>query len=196
MEVNDIHGHLFVISGPSAVGKTTVANKILELDEKICRVVTCTTRATRKNEIDGIDYNFMSMEEFTTRKNNGEFVEYSNIYGNYYGILFSSIFDKIKHKGNCVILVINWEGFLKIKKIIFKNLFGFFLLPPTIKELESRIRNRSTESEKEIKKRIDTALEDISHAHEFDTSIKNINIINTAHDILQIINSIRYSYSL
>lgn len=193
MKVNSIQGHLFVISGPSAVGKSTVAEKVLNLNKNINRVVTCTTRKIRENETDGIDYNFMSVDEFLKKESNNEFIEHSTVYGNHYGILFSSILEKIYAKNSVAVLVINWEGFLKIKKAIPEKVYGIFLLPPTMEELEIRMRNRHTESEKDMHNRITAAIEDIVHANAFDISIKNFTVNDTAKEILEFINSIRNS---
>lgn len=190
MKVDEVYGRLFVISGPSAVGKSTVAQEILKLNKKISRVVTCTTRKIRSGETNGVDYNFMSVDEFLKRKSNDEFIECSNVYGNYYGILLASILEKISEKGSAALLVINWEGFLKIKKAIPEKVYGIFLIPPSMSELENRMRKRSTESEEDIKKRMDAAAEDMSHEKEFDISVKNVSIDQASKEILEIISSV------
>lgn len=175
-------GFLFVISGPSAVGKTTVANELLQREIGLQRVITCTTRAKREGEVDGVDYFFMTKDEFLQRAENGEFAENSEVYGNYYGILLSSIKEKIE-QGINTLLVINWEGFLKIKKTFGENVIGFFLVPPSLNELETRIRVRGTDTEDVIKQRMDMIAEDMKHKDEFDFCVKNVKIANTVSEI-------------
>jgi guanylate kinase len=177
------HGFLFVISGPSAVGKSTIADEILKIDRSIGKIVTCTTRKIRSTEIDGIDYNFMNKEDFFLYKSRGDFVESSEVYGNYYGVLLSSITKKVENE-NDSLLVINWEGFLKIKKAIGKNVVGFFLTPPSIEALEERIKSRATDSEEVILQRLKMANEDMRHRFEYDFCVENSDIKKTTDDIL------------
>lgn len=162
-------GTLFVISGPSAVGKTSVANALLAKYRSLQRVITCTTRVPRGSEVSNIDYIFMSKNEFIRRRT--DFIEYSEVYGNYYGVLLSSITD-ITDTGKHALLVINWEGYLKIKEKI-QNVIGFFLLPPNADVLEQRIRGRAADSEETIQKRLRLNAEDMSHAKEFDYRVFN-----------------------
>lgn len=183
-------GFIFIISGPSAVGKSSIAEEILRIKNiPLQKIVTCTTRSIRHNEIDGIDYNFMNMDAFLFYKNRGDFVESSEVYGNYYGIMLSTITEKID-KGNNVLIVLNWEGYLKIKKAFNENVFGFFITPPSFQDLENRIRTRSTDSEDIIKHRLEIAHEDMRHQHEFDFCFENIKISETANDILKKISEI------
>ena len=176
-------GFLFVISGPSAVGKTTVANELLKREIGLQRVITCTTRAKREGELDGVDYFFMTKDEFLQRAENGEFAENSEVYGNYYGILLSTIKEKIE-RGINTLLVINWEGFLKIKKLFGNKVVGFFLIPPSLNDLETRIRARGTDTEDVIKRRMDMIAEDMKHKDEFDFCVKNIKIADAASEII------------
>ncbi len=176
-------GILFVVSGPSAVGKTVVVNEILKMDDvPVSRVVTCTTRKIRENEIDGFDYHFMSIDDFLSNKKTGNFIESSQVYGNYYGVTFSSIQDTM-NRGENSVLVINWEGFTKIKEKIEKNVFGFFIFPPSLRELEKRIRTRGTDSEKVIDDRLQMANEELLHQNEFDFKFENVDISETANNI-------------
>lgn len=182
-------GFLFVISGPSAVGKSTIADRVLA-DKSINRIITCTTRKIRGKEVDGVDYNFISVDDFLLRKNNGDFIESSEVYGNYYGVPLSAI-TKNMEQGIDSLLVINWEGFLKIKSAVKKNIVGFFIAPPSMKDLEDRIRARSADSEEIIARRLSAANEDMSHKDKYDFCIKNVSVEETANDILQKIRSIR-----
>ncbi|MDR2267997.1 MAG: guanylate kinase, partial [Holosporaceae bacterium] len=154
-------GFLFVISGPSAVGKTSVVKEILKRCDYLERIITCTTRPKRADESDGIDYFFMSSETFEKHYQNGDFVECSEVYGNSYGVLLSSVMEKI-NAGRHVVLVLNWEGFLKIKDLFHDFVVGFFISPPSMEALEERIRNRGSDTAEDIAKRLEMAREDMS----------------------------------
>lgn len=183
-------GHLFIISGPSAVGKTVVADKIFEMDSEISKIVTYTTRKRRESEKDGEDYNFVSQKEFLKLEKEGQFIESSLVYGNYYGVRLSFITEKME-QGQDLLLLINWEGFQKIKKKIVDRVYGFFLMPPSMEELERRIKLRAADSDEVIQQRLKMAAEDMRHASEFDVCIENVDIQDTAEKILKRINEIK-----
>ena len=182
-------GHLFVISGPSAVGKTTIVRYLLDKKPQLSRVITCTTRSVREGEQDGVDYIFLSKEDFREKIERGEFAEFSEVYENYYGVLLSSIQENMK-KNEVSILVINWEGFQKVKRSITENVTGIFINPPSIDELERRLRLRNTEDEGDIQKRLLTARLDIAHSGEYDFSVENKEIPQAAKDIFDIISKV------
>jgi guanylate kinase len=182
-------GHLFVISGPSAVGKTTVVNHLLEKNPELSRVVTCTTRPIRENEQDGVDYLFLSKNDFQKKIENNEFAEFSEVYDYYYGVLLEEIRNSM-NKNKISLLVINWEGFQKIKKAINDNVTGIFINPPSIDELEKRIRNRRTDNEEIIQKRLLAARLDIAHSKAYDFSVENVEISQAANDISDIIKNV------
>ncbi|MDR1551635.1 MAG: guanylate kinase [Holosporaceae bacterium] len=182
---------IFMISGPSAVGKTSVVNAVLEMDNTLCRIVTCTTRERRDSERDGIDYYFLSKEKFSEEISVGNLIEFSEVYENYYGVMFSTIEEKIKGCQDAI-LVINWEGFLKIKQAIQGNVFGIFILPPSIRDLEIRIRSRGEDSPEVIAQRIGMAREDMDKAKYYDFCFENIDIATTAREIMKKINEIRF----
>jgi guanylate kinase len=181
---------LFVISGPSAVGKNSVVDEILKIDRSIGRIVTCTTRKIRKSERHGEDYFFMKKSDFLLEIERKNLIEFSEVYGNYYGVMFSSVNEKIK-SGEDAILIINFEGFLKIKKVITENVYGMFILPPSIEDLELRMKLRGEDSPKIVARRLSLAREDMAKAKFYDFCFKNFDIITTARDILETINNIR-----
>ena len=182
-------GHLFVISGPSAVGKTSVVRYLLDKNPQLSRVITCTTRSIRENEQDDVDYIFLSKEDFRKRIENNEFAEFSEVYENYYGVLLASIQESMS-KNKISVLVINWEGFQKVKRVIAENITGIFINPPSIEELEKRLRSRNTENEGDIQKRLLTARLDIAHSNEYDFSVENREIPQAANDIFDIISKV------
>lgn len=180
-------GILFVISGPSAVGKTSIAEAVLsKKNGSIHRIITCTTRAPRGAEKDGIDYIFMPVGDFIEKAQHGEFLEYSKVYENYYGVLFSTINEVLDSKRNAL-LVVNWEGFRKIKEKISDRAIGIFILPPSIDTLEKRIRYRGHDSEEVIQKRLKMNAEDMLHADDFDYQIINNRIEDAVNDVIKII---------
>jgi guanylate kinase len=181
---------LFVISGPSAVGKSSVAECVLRMDSTIDRIVTCTTRSPRKSEQPNVDYFFIPKNEFCASINEGDFVEFSEVYGNYYGVKFSTIHRKIVDHRDAI-LIINWEGFLKIKNAIKRDVYGIFILPPSIADLEVRIKLRGEDSPEAIANRINAAREDIAKASLYDFCFENHDIVATAENILHKINEIR-----
>jgi guanylate kinase len=182
--------HLFVISGPSAVGKSSIVNRILEIDNTIERIVTCTTRRKRTSEKHGRDYLFLEKEDFLSEISKGNLIEFSEVYGNYYGITLSSIEEKI-NAGRDSILVINWEGFLKIKNVFGEFVYGIFVLPPSIEVLRARIQLRGEDSPEVIERRISMAMDDIEKSKFYDFCWENFDITASVEAILAKINHIR-----
>ncbi|MDR2158389.1 MAG: guanylate kinase [Holosporaceae bacterium] len=185
---------LFVVSGPSAVGKNSVVNEILKIDRSLSRVVTCTTRPMRKSEKHGVDYFFMEKNNFLLEADRGNFIEFSEVYGNYYGVMLSVVKEKI-NAGEDSILVINWEGFLKIKNVIGNGAYGIFILPPSMEDLKLRIKSRGEDSAETMAHRISMAREDMEKSKFYDFCFKNSDIISTAKDILKTINGVRLANS-
>ncbi|MCM8818455.1 MAG: guanylate kinase [Candidatus Omnitrophica bacterium] len=143
---------IFVLSAPSGTGKTTI-QKILKNELKDIDIITTyTTRKKRPGEVNGIDYNFVSEEKFKKMIKQNKFAEWSLVYGNYYGTPKNKIEENLK-KGKKTLLVIDTQGALKIKKI-YPSAFLIGILPPSLKEQETRLRKRNDMLEEEIKKRI------------------------------------------
>ena len=143
---------LIIITGPSGVGKGTVVKELLDKDKDIWLSVSATTRSPRKGEKDGENYYFISEERFKDMINKKEFLEWAQFAGNYYGTPLSSVNEKIE-KGFIVLLEIEVEGAKQIKEK-FPEALSIFLLPPNKEELEKRIRNRGTEKEEAIDRRL------------------------------------------
>ena len=182
--------HLFVISGPSAVGKSSIVREILRMDETMTQIVTCTTRKKRKSEKHKEDYLFFEKEDFLLEINKGNLIEFSEVYGNYYGVMLSAIEEKI-NAGSDAILVINWEGFLKIKNVLGECVYGIFILPPSIEILEARMKLRGEDSSEMIEHRINMAMKDIEKSKFYDFCSENFDITASAKSILTKINDIR-----
>ncbi|MDR2766219.1 MAG: guanylate kinase [Holosporaceae bacterium] len=182
--------YLFVVSGPSAVGKSSVVEEIFKRDASLKRIVTCTTRSPRGAEQHGVHYFFMDREEFAIHRENGDFIEFSEVYGNSYGVLFSSVSEGI-NDGETALFSINWEGFLKIKRAVGDCVYGFFLLPPSMEELKLRMKKRNTDSPEIMAHRLEVARNDLDHSGEFDFCLMNKSIEETAENILKQMNAIR-----
>ena len=176
---------LFVITGPSGVGKGTVVKNILKKDKEIWLSISATTREPRKGEENGKDYYFLTIKKFKEMINNEMFFEWAEFAGNYYGTPINIIKEKIKN-GYKVILEIEVEGACQVREK-FPETISIFLLPPNKEELEKRIRNRGTDNEKSILQRLERADFEMSSSKDFDYVLKNYEIDKTADDILKII---------
>ena len=176
---------LIILTGPSGVGKGTVIKEILGKDKKIWLSISATTREPRQGERDGENYYFLNQEKFKEMIEQNLFLEWAQFAGNYYGTPLSSVNEKIKN-GFTVLLEIEVEGAKQIKEK-YPNSTSIFLLPPDKAELERRIRNRGTEEEEEIKKRLSRANYEISASNKFDFTLTNFNIDETVKRIIKLI---------
>jgi guanylate kinase len=168
---NQEKGLIFVISAPAGTGKTTLARMLCkEFEGKIHESISCTTRAKRVNEQDGVDYHFLSVKEFEKNIHEGAFLEHTLVFDHYYGTLKSEI-DKKTAEGKHVILVIDTQGALKIQKQI--EAVFIFIAPPSLDELERRLRFRQTETEESIKKRLSWAEKELLMADHYDYFVVN-----------------------
>ena len=176
---------LIILTGPSGVGKGTVVKEILGKDKNIWLSISATTREPRDGENEGENYYFLNEEKFKEMIEQNLFLEWAQFAGNYYGTPLSSVNKKIK-QGFTVLLEIEVEGAKQIKEK-FPNSLSIFLLPPNIPELERRIRNRGTEKEEAIKKRLSRANYEISVSNQFDFALTNHNVNETAKRIVKLI---------
>lgn len=169
----DKKGEIFIITGPSGVGKTEILKRLLSKPElNLQRVITCTTRAKREGEIDGKDYFFLSKEEFLNGLKNNEFFENAEVYGNFYGSRKKDV-EKILHEGTNVLFVIDVQGAINMKKID-PDCKVIFIQAESIDELKSRLINRKSDSEEIVEKRLSTALKEMESADEFDFTVNNM----------------------
>ena len=178
---------LIIITGPSGVGKGTVVKELLDRNKDIWLSISATTRNPRMGEKDGENYYFISDERFKDMIDKKEFLEWAQFAGNYYGTPLSTVNEKIE-KGFTVLLEIEVDGAKQIKEK-FPEALSIFLLPPSKAELEKRIRNRGTEKEEAIDKRLSRANYEIASSDEFDFVLTNHDVDETVKEVFKIIKS-------
>jgi guanylate kinase len=183
-------GEIIAVSAPSGTGKTTILKSILQDFPELVFSVSATTRKKREFENEGIDYFFISVEEFENKIKNNEFVEWEKFYDYYYGTYKSFIEENISN-GKSVIAEVDVKGALSLKKI-YPQADLVFISPPSLEELKSRLVNRKTESTDELKKRIERAEMELNQKDKFDYCIENDDlakaILETENLIKKIIN--------
>ena len=184
----DKKGLLIVFSGPSGVGKGTVRKEVFnKLGEQLYFSISLTTRNIREGEKDGVDYIFLSREQFLTEFERDNLLEYNEYVGNFYGTPKDIVFDKI-NKGIDVVLEIEVNGAKQIKEKV-SNCVSIFVAPPSLKDLKSRLVGRNTESSEVIEKRLKKAEEEIALASMYDYIVINDDVLLAAEEVVSIIQS-------
>lgn len=184
-------GAMFIIEGPSGTGKGTIAKRLLDEDKNIKFSVSVTTRAPRHNEVEGVDYYFISNEKYDELLKQDAFYEYvDSQYGSRYGTLRSEV-DSFINVGQDVLFDMDWEGARQMRQKAPDDVVTIYLLPPSIKELYERLVNRGTDSKEVIEKRMKLVLEKLSHCDEFDYIVVNAELDDTVKKIQRIISGER-----
>jgi guanylate kinase len=166
-------GKLIIFSAPSGSGKTTIVKEILKTDIPFGFSVSATSRPARKGETHAKDYYFFSVDEFKEKAENGEFIEWEEVYHNqFYGTLKSEI-ERLRNMGKHVLFDIDVVGGLNLKNQFKEEALAIFILPPSLDELEKRLKGRGTEDDVSLKKRLDKSEHEMSFAHKFDVQIVN-----------------------
>ena len=181
-------GMMFVLSSPSGAGKTTLTKKIAENNKNFTISISHTTRKPRPNEINGKDYQFVSVQEFNTLVKKNNFFEYANIFDNYYGTLKKPVLELLS-LGRDVLFDIDWQGTQQLKKIKNLSLVTFFILPPNIQALKKRLLNRHKGQEELIEKRMNKFNEETSHWNEYNYVFVNDDLDTCYKKILNVIKS-------
>ncbi len=183
---------LILISAPSGGGKTTLCNQLLAASPGLTRVITCTTRAPRGGEQDGVDYHFLSAESFLKRVEAGNFLEHATVYGHSYGTLKSEVLGKLRH-GHDVLLTVDVQGAATIREKaqhepeLKQALVTVFLTPPSVSVLEVRLRNRATDAEAVIQKRLGVARQEIAQWKHFDYLLISASIADDLRRMVAIV---------
>ena len=190
---DDIKKLLIIISSASGTGKTSVCKNIISIDKKIKLSVSHTTRAPRDNELNGVDYDFISKDKFNNKIFDQSFLEYANVFGNYYGTSKENV-QKMLSQNFDVLFDIDWQGAAQISKSNLAKLVTIFLVPPSKEAVLERLKRRSSETGDDsvaIQKRMLEYENEMSHAHEYSHIVINDNITECTKNVIKIINDER-----
>lgn len=185
-------GSLLIVAAPSGAGKTTLVRGLLERDGQVRLSVSFTTRAPRSGERDGIDYHFVSMSDFVARRDRGEFLEWAEVHGNCYASSRRWIEDQLVANHD-IVLEIDWQGAEQVRRV-FPLAVGVFILPPSLEELERRLRGRGTDDDAVIARRLAGARAEMRHVAEFDYVIINDELARSLDDLCAVMRSARLRY--
>ena len=192
IEKEETKGILIIISSPSGAGKTSICKELLRIDKKIRPSVSVTTRKPRNNETDGVDYIFISNDDFEKKISNGSFLEYANVFNNKYGTLASST-EKLLNDDYDVLFDIDWQGTQQLSQTSH-NTLTIFILPPNKDEIERRLKQRETENSESIDivfERMSKFEDELSHWKEYDYVVTNDDFAKCISEILNIITAER-----
>lgn len=182
-------GSMIMVVAPSGAGKSSLVAALLNTDASLAISVSFTTRQARQGEIEGVNYHFISESEFLAQREQGDFLEWALVHGNYYGTSRSWIMQKMAH-GQDVILEIDWQGAQQIQKLVPQALW-VFILPPSLKILEERLRARAQDDEATIQKRLQAAHEELSHLAQAQYVVINDQFDLAVTELRQIISASR-----
>jgi len=179
-------GLMLVLSSPSGAGKTSIAKALLKAEPNVVLSVSATTRAARPGEVDGKDYYFVDVARFETMKAGGEFLENARVFDNFYGTPRSHV-EKQLAAGKDVLFDIDWQGTQQLRENARDDLVSVFILPPSLAELERRLRGRAQDTEDVVKKRMARASDEMSHWPEYDYIVVNRDIETSIGEVRTIL---------
>ena len=185
-------GTLFIVTAPSGAGKTTLVRGLLQRDARVQLSISYATRAPRAGEEDGREYHFVDVPTFRALRERGEFLEWAEVHGNYYATSRVWLKEQIA-AGRDTLLEIDWQGAQQVRKS-FPEAVGVFIMPPSMQELESRLRGRGTDSDDVISRRLLAAGGEMRHVAEFDYVIINNKIDESLDDIVAVVRAARLRY--
>ena len=182
-------GHLFCITAPSGAGKSSLSKALLKADPKVHLSISFTTRAPRPGERNGVDYHFIDVGTFDRMRENGEFLEWAHVHGNYYGTSKAWISEQLA-QGSDILLEIDWQGARQVQQI-FPEVVGIFILPPSMEVLQQRLENRATDTPEVIRGRLEGAQKELNEATSFEYVIINDDFDRARDDLIAIIRACR-----
>lgn len=185
-------GQLFIVAAPSGAGKTTLVRGLLESDP-VRLSVSYTTRAPREGEVDGVAYHFVDVETFRRMIAAGDFLEWAEVHGNFYGTSAGWIRSELA-AGRDVLLEIDWQGAQQVR-VHFPDAVGIFILPPSMTELQNRLEKRDTDTPTVIQTRLSNAKAEIAHADEFDYVIINTTFSTALTELQHIVHAGRLRFA-
>ena len=183
-------GLMCVLSSPSGAGKTSLSRKLLELDKELFLSISYTTRPPRPGEIDGEDYFFVNNDDFADMQEQNEFLEYAKVFDYYYGTPKKTV-NNILGQGKDILFDIDWQGTQQLMNNSKDDLVKVFVLPPSIEELERRLKERKQDKDEIIQKRMSRESDEMSHYAEYDYILVNDNFDETVEEIISILNAER-----
>ena len=189
----DTPGNLFVVAAPSGAGKSSLVKALLADDPRLTLSVSHTTRAPRGREAHGREYWFVSPPEFRAMIERDEFFEWAQVHGNLYGTSRPAVRDRLQRGGD-VVLEIDWQGALQIKRL-FAHAVLIFILPPSWEQLQQRLRQRGEDAADVIARRLENARQEVAQAHQFDFVIINGFFESALRDLQTVVNAQRLKYS-
>lgn len=187
-------GCLFLVTAPSGAGKSSLVAKLLTADDEINLSISHTTRGPRPGEENGREYHFVTVEEFEAMRENNDFLEWAYVHGNYYGTSRKWIEEQLE-AGRDVLLEIDWQGALQVKRL-FPDVIGIFILPPSVEALRARLNNRATDSEEVIARRLAGAGAEMVHAGQFDYVIINEDFDRATQDLIAVVRAARLQFKV
>lgn len=182
-----VNGKMIIFSAPSGSGKSTIVNHLLKKNYNLEFSISATTRLPRGDEKNGVEYYFLSVDDFEQKIKNNEFVEYEQVYeGRYYGTLRSEL-ERIWAKGNNVVFDVDIVGGVNLKKQFGHDALAIFIMPPSVDELKKRLLNRGTDLLEEIEIRIAKAEKEMAFAEKFDLQVVNDNLEQAQQEVERIL---------
>lgn len=181
-------GVMLVLSSPSGAGKTSIVKELLKQESNIITSVSVTTRPARSGEINGQDYHFINQETYHQMLESGELIEHAEVYGNFYGTPKTLVSEALS-MGKDIIFDLDWQGTQQLNQAARSDLVSIFILPPSLEELENRLRKRAQDSEEVVQRRMASASHDLSHWAEYDYVIINENFEYSVECVRSILKS-------
>lgn len=179
-------GLMLVLSSPSGAGKSSISRRLLEEDDNLYLSISATSRKRRPGEVEGVDYSFVSTEDFQLMINQNRFLEYAKVFDHYYGTPRAQVEDKMS-QGKDVLFDIDWQGTQQLKARARDDLVSVFILPPSIGELENRLNKRGQDAPEVVARRMSKAADEMSHYPEYDYIIVNIDLETSVRQVKSIL---------